>query len=381
MMTDTPTLIRGLAGVPCAESSVAFIDGQVGKLQYRGYRIEDLAAKCSFEEVAYLLLEGELPNAEQLATFDSELKSNRDLPEGLLKLVQGFPASAHPMDVLQSAVAAMAAFVPCKDITDGPERRNAISRLIATMPTIIAAFDRSRKGLDAVAPRADLSHAANFLYMLTGEEASPVSVETMNAAFVLHAEHTMNASTFTARVVGSTLADPCSVIAGAVGSLSGPLHGGANERVLHLLDEIGGLEQVDEIIGGKIERKEKIMGLGHRVYKTKDPRAKVLQGLAKALFNDLGIDTRYEIARRIEQLATERLGHKGIYPNVDFYSGIVYARMGIERDLFTPIFALARVSGWLAHWQEQLEDNRIFRPSQVFVGHDDRTFVAIDERG
>ena len=380
MMTDKPNLVRGLAGVPCAESSVAFIDGQIGKLQYRGYRIEDLAEKCSFEEVAYLLLEGELPTADQLADFDAELKTSRALPEGLMNLVCAFPASAHPMDVLQASVAAMAAFVPCKDITAGPERRNAVCRLIATMPTIIAAFDRSRKGLSPVAPRNDLSHAANFLYMLTGEEASPVAVETMNAAFVLHAEHTMNASTFTARVVGSTLADPCSVIAGAVGSLSGPLHGGANERVLHLLDEIGSLEQVDEIIGGKIERKEKIMGIGHRVYKTKDPRANVLQGLAKALFNELGIDTRYEIARRIEQIATDRLGHKGIYPNVDFYSGIVYARMGIERDLFTPIFALARVSGWLAHWQEQLEDNRIFRPSQVFVGHDDRTFVAIDAR-
>ena len=379
-MTDKPTLVRGLAGIPCAESTVAFIDGQVGKLQYRGYRIEDLASECSFEEVVYLLLEGELPNAAQLKDFDAVLRANRSLPEGLLKIVQSFPASAHPMDVLQSAVAAMAAFVPCKDITDGPERRNAVSRLIATVPTIIAALDRSRKGKEAVAPRDDLNHAANFLYMLTGEEASPVAVETMNAAFVLHAEHTMNASTFTARVVGSTLADPCSVIAGAIGSLSGPLHGGANERVLHLLDEIGGMDQVDEVIGGKIERKEKIMGLGHRVYKTKDPRAKVLQGLAKELFNELGIDTRYEVARRIEQLATERLGHKGIYPNVDFYSGIVYARMGIERDLYTPIFALARVSGWLAHWQEQLEDNRIFRPSQVFVGHDDRTFVSLAER-
>jgi citrate synthase len=380
-MTDTPTLVRGLAGIPCAESAVAFIDGQVGKLQYRGYRIEDLADQCSFEEVVYLLLEGELPTASQLSAFDADLRANRALPAGLEQLIKAFPSSAHPMDVLQSVIAAMAAFIPCKDTSDGPERRAAVRRLIATMPTIIAAFARCRAGEEPVAPRDDLSHAANFLYMLSAEEAAPIAVTTMNAAFVLHAEHTMNASTFTARVVGSTLADPCSVIAGAIGSLSGPLHGGANERVLHLLDQIGSLEQVDEVIGGKIERKEKIMGLGHRVYKTKDPRAKVLQALAKELFNELGIDTRYEIARRIEQIATELLGHKGIYPNVDFYSGIVYARMGIERDLFTPIFALARVSGWLAHWQEQLEDNRIFRPSQVFTGHDDRTFVSLDQRG
>ena len=380
-MTDTPTLVRGLAGIPCAESTVAFIDGQVGKLQYRGYRIEDLAAECSFEEVVYLLLEGDLPTNAQLESFDTALRADRALPEGIHQLLKAFPADAHPMDVLQSAVAALAAFIPCKDTSDGPERQAAVRKLIATMPTIIAAFARLRAGQAPVAPRADLNHAANFLYMLTGEEAKPIAVSTMNAAFVLHAEHTMNASTFTARVVGSTLADPCSVIAGAIGSLSGPLHGGANERVLHLLDEIGSLEQVDEVIGGKIERKEKIMGLGHRVYKTKDPRAKVLQGMAKDLFAELGIDTRYEIARRIEQIATERLGHKGIYPNVDFYSGIVYARMGIERDLYTPIFALARVSGWLAHWQEQLEDNRIFRPSQIFVGHDDRTFVSRDARG
>ena len=380
-MTDKPTLVRGLAGVPCAESTVAYIDGQVGKLQYRGYRIEDLAANCSFEEVAYLLLEGELPNADQLATFDADLRKNRALPEAVLSLIKGFPASGHPMDVLQSVVAALAAFFPSKDNTDAVATQAAVRRLIASMPTIIAAFARSRQGQAPVAPRDDLGHAANFLYMLTGEEAAPIAVTTMDKALVLHAEHTMNASTFTARVVGSTLADPYSVIAGAVGSLSGPLHGGANERVLALLDEIGSIDNVDEVIGGKIERKDKIMGLGHRVYKTKDPRAKILQGLAKDLFAELGIDTRYEIARRIEQIATERLGHKGIYPNVDFYSGIVYARMGIERDLFTPIFALARVSGWLAHWQEQLEDNRIFRPSQVFVGHDDREFVAIDQRG
>ncbi len=380
-MTDTPNLVRGLAGVPCAESTIAFIDGQIGKLQYRGYRIEDLAAECSFEEVVYLLLEGHLPIQAQLTAFDTDLRANRTLPEGMLELITTFPKDAHPMDVLQSVVAAMAAFVPCKDTSDGPIRRAAIRRLIASMPTIIASFARIRRGLAPVPPRDDLNHAANFLYMLAGEEAPPISVTTMNAAFVLHAEHTMNASTFTARVVGSTLADPYSVIAGAIGSLSGPLHGGANERVLHLLDEIGSLEHVDEVIGGKIERKEKIMGLGHRVYKTKDPRAKVLQGLAKSLFEELGIDTRYEVARRIEQIATDRLGHKGIYPNVDFYSGIVYTRMGIERDLFTPIFALARVSGWIAHWQEQLEDNRIFRPSQIFVGHDDRPFVALDARG
>jgi len=379
-MTDKPTLVRGLAGIPCAESAVASIDGQVGKLQYRGYRIEDLAAGCSYEEVAYLLLEGELPSGDQLAVFDADLRAHRALPAGVVNLLKSFPTDAHPMDVLQSTVAAMAAFFPCKDTADPATREDAVRRLIASLPTIVASFARVRQGQDAVAPRADLGHAANFLYMLTGAEAAPIAVRTMDAALVLHAEHTMNASTFTARVVGSTLADPYSVIAGAMASLSGPLHGGANERVLHLLDQIESLDRVDEVIGGKIERKEKIMGLGHRVYKTKDPRAKILQGMARDLFEELGIDTRYEIARRIEQIATERLGHKGIYPNVDFYSGIVYARMGIERDLFTPIFALSRVSGWLAHWQEQLQDNRIFRPAQIFVGHDERAFVGLDGR-
>ena len=293
-----------------------------------------------------------------------------------MQIISLMPESGHPMDVLQSIVAAMALYYPCKDVADPAIQAAAVTRVIASVPTVIAAFDRSRRGLDPVAPRGDLGHAANFLYMLTGEEANPVAVKTMDTALVLHAEHTMNASTFTARVVGSTLADPYSVIAGAVGSLSGPLHGGANERVLALLDEVGSVEGADEIINGKIDRKEKIMGLGHRVYKTKDPRAKILQGLAKDLFEELGVDTRYEIARRIEQIATDKLGHKGIYPNVDFYSGIVYARMGIERDLFTPIFAMARVSGWLSHWQEQLTDNRIFRPSQIYVGKDNLSYPS-----
>ncbi len=284
------------------------------------------------------------------------------------------------MDILQAGTAAMGMFYPAKDVYDTVIQQTAVINLIAKIPTLVAAFSRLRRGDEAIRPRDDLGHAANFLYMLTEQEPDPVAVEVMDKCLILHAEHTMNASTFSARVVGSTLANPYAVISSAIGSLSGPLHGGANERVLDLLDEIGDVARVEEIIGAKIDGKQKIMGLGHRVYKTKDPRANVLQGLARRLFEALGSDTRYEIARKIEDIATERLGHKGIYPNVDFYSGIVYSRLGIETDLFTPIFAIARVSGWLAHWLEQLDGNRIFRPSQIYVGKDTRPFVAMSQR-
>jgi len=245
---------------------------------------------------------------------------------------------------------------------------------------VIAAHHRLRNGDAAVAPREDLGHAANFLYMLGGEVPSDVVVRTMDACIVLHMEHTMNASTFTGRVVASTMADPYAVVSAAVGSLTGPLHGGANERALKSLRTIPSLAEVDEIIGGKIDRKEKIMGLGHRVYKTKDPRAYILQGLAEELFAEQGATPVYEIARRVEELAAERLGHKGIYPNVDFYSGIVYDAMGIPSDVFTPIFAVARVVGWLAHWQAQIDGNRIFRPSQVFTGTRGHTVGPIGSR-
>ena len=373
-------LIPGLEGVPCAESSISFINGQEGVLEYRGYDIRDLAENCSSEEVAYLLIEGALPNAEQLDAFSRELKAHRAVPAGILEMLATFPAAGHPMKALQASVAGMGAHFPMGDMGDRGAQRTAILRLIASVPTVIAAHHRLRNGDAAVAPREDLGHAANFLYMLGGEVPSDVVVRTIDACIVLHMEHTMNASTFTGRVVASTMADPYAVVSAAVGSLTGPLHGGANERALKSLRTIPSLAEVDEIIGGKIDRKEKIMGLGHRVYKTKDPRAYILQGRAEELFAEQGATPVYEIARRVEELAAERLGHKGIYPNVDFYSGIVYDAMGIPSDVFTPIFAVARVVGWLAHWQAQIDGNRIFRPSQVFTGTRGHTVGPIGSR-
>jgi len=290
------------------------------------------------------------------------------------------PAGGHPMVALQSAVAALGTFFPQMDVTDRDGNREAALRLIASMPTIVAAFDRIRKGQDIVAPDSSLNHASNFLYMLTGERPDTKVSRLIDVCLVLHAEHGFNASTFTGRVVGSTMANPYSTIAGAVGSLSGPLHGGANERVLHMLREVGTADAVAGFLDEMITTKQKIMGLGHRVYRVKDPRATVLQAMAADLFQSHGATPLYDIAYCLEQEAARRLGANGIYPNVDFYSGLVYEKLGIEVDLYTPLFALARVAGWTAHWLEQLEDNRIYRPTQKYVGSMDSPYVPQDQR-
>jgi len=375
----TTELIPGLAGVPAAASKVGDVQFE-GRLYYRGYAIEDLAEHTTFEETSYLLLYGELPTKAQLAQFDARLREHRRLKYKIVDVLKTLPDSGHPMDALQAGVAAMGMFYPSHDVNDKKVQEESVIRLIAKLPTLVAAFHRVRHGDEAILPRDDLSHASNFLYMLTGKEPDPVSAKTLDVCLVLHAEHSMNASTFAARVVGSTLADPYTVISSAIGALSGPLHGGANEEVLIMLDEIGSLEKAEPFINEKVEKKEKIMGLGHRVYKAKDPRATIMQGLADELFKSLGSDTRYEIAKKIESITFERLAPKGIYPNVDFYSGILYAKLGIEPDLFTPIFAVARVSGWLAHWLEQLENNRIYRPDQIYTGYAPRPFLARDAR-
>ena len=372
--------VPGLAGVVAARSAIGFINGLEGILRYRGIRIEDLAASSSFEEVCYLLLFGALPTRGELETFDAELRAKRDVPAGIIDLLRALPDSGHPMVALQAAVAAMGTFYPQLDVTDREGNRDAAVRLIASMPTITAAFDRIRKGLELVAPDMSLNHAANFVYMITGEKPDQEVTHLVDVCLVLHAEHGFNASTFTGRVVASTLANPYSVIAGAIGSLSGPLHGGANERVLHMLREVGSVEKAADFLHHMIDTKQKIMGLGHRVYKVKDPRASVLQGMAHDLFASHGATPLYDIAHKIEAVAAERLGSKGIYPNVDFYSGLVYEKLGIEVDLFTPVFAISRVAGWTAHWLEQLEDNRIFRPTQAYVGPTEAEYVDIGSR-
>jgi len=383
---EAPCYSPGLAGVPVAESSVSYVDGQKGALEYRGIDIETLAEHSSFEESSFLLLFGHLPSEEELKVFDIRLRHHRRIKYSIRDMIKCYPDAAHPMDALQAGVAALGMFYPIDtDLTSDLEEAyemadKAAIRLIAKVPTMVAAHARMRKGDDPIPPRDDLSHAANFLYMLTGEEPDPLAERIMDVALIVHAEHTMNASTFSAMVTGSTLADPYTVISSAVGTLSGPLHGGANEEVLEMLDEIGSVENVEPYLNDKISNKEKITGLGHRVYKTKDPRATLLQKLYVELTERFGEDPTYKIAQKIEELSNATLGAKGVCPNVDFYSGIVYRKLGIDTDLFTPIFAVARVSGWLAHWREMIGNTRIYRPSQIYTGKHGQPYAHMADR-
>jgi citrate synthase len=370
----------GLEDVPAAKSAVSFIDGKRAVLEYRGIPAEILAKESCFEETAYLLIKGDLPTQKQLAEFDRDLRARRAIHFKLKDLIKCLPATAHPMDALQCTVSALGSFYPCRQVNDATRNWDATCRLIAALPTVVCAFARSRRGDEIIDPRADLDHAGNFYFMLTGKEPTPAVRKVLDACLILHAEHTMNASTFTARVTGSTLANPYAVISSAVGSLSGPLHGGANEEVLVMLEQIGTAANARPWMENAVATKAKIMGMGHRVYKVKDPRATVLQELAEHVFAETRRPVNYEIALEVERVAAGILGPKGIYPNVDFYSGVVYQALGIPTDVFTPIFAIARVAGWLAHWLEQLQGNRIFRPEQIFTGKTDAAYTPLEKR-
>jgi citrate synthase len=373
----------GLADVPAAESAISFIDGRRARLEYRGIAAETLARESSFEETAYLLLKGDLPTQKQLADFDAELRQRRKIKYKLLDMIKYLPENGHPMDALQASVAALGMFYPSRDVSNHASNWDATLRLIASMPTLVAAFHRLRYGDEPVAPRHDLDHAANFYYMLFEREPTPAIRKVLDACLILHAEHTMNASTFTCRVTGSTLANPYSVISAALGTLSGPLHGGANEEALAQFEAIGSADKVQSWLHERLaaDPKFKIMGLGHRVYKVKDPRATVLQELAEHMFAESGRPAEYETALELERITAQMdYGKKGVYPNVDFYSGVIYKAIGIPTDLFTPIFAVARVAGWLAHWLEQLQNNRIFRPEQIYVGKTDVPYVPLQQR-
>jgi citrate synthase len=370
----------GLADVPVAESAVSFIDGKRARLEYRGIAVESLARESCFEETAWLLLKGDLPSQRDLANFDDQLRHHRRIKYRLRDLIKCLPDNGHPMYALQAAVAAMGMFYPARDVTNAQSNWDSAVRLVAKMPTVVAAFHRLRFGDEAITPRDDLDHAANFYYMLFEREPSPAVRKVIDACLILHAEHTMNASTFSGRVTGSTLANPYTVISSAIGTLTGPLHGGANEEVLDMLEEIGSVQNVRAWVEDAVAKKKKIMGFGHRVYKVKDPRATVLQELAEHVFAETGRPKIYDVAVEMERIMAGILGPKGIYPNVDFYSGIVYQALNIPRDLFTPIFAIARVAGWLAHWLEQLQNNRIYRPEQIYVGKTDVAYAPLEKR-
>jgi citrate synthase len=370
----------GLAGVPAAKSAVSDVDGERGILEYRGIRIEELCAHSTFLETTYLLLFGRLPAQQELRRFEDDITHHRRIKYRLIDLIKCLPEHGHPMDALQAAVAALGMFYPGRNVKDHENNYWSAVRLIAKLPTIVAAYARLRRGDCEIPPRDALNFSHNFLSMLSDRAPDALWAQILDTCLILHAEHTMNASTFTGLVTASTLADPYTVVASAIGTLKGPLHGGANEEVVAMLREIGTPEKARAYVEQKLKAKQKIMGFGHRVYKVKDPRATILQQLCERLFKYSGSSPLYDTALEVERTAGELLGEKKIYPNVDFYSGIIYDKLGIEVDFFTPIFAVARVSGWLAHWFEQLRENKLYRPDQVYSGEHGRPYVPIEKR-
>ena len=378
-------LKRGLEGVLVAESDLSYVDGEVGRLVYRGYDIEDLARGASYEEVLYLLWHGSLPTREELDAFTADLAAERAVDDGVLDAVRTLAdAGERPMAALRTAVSMLSAFEPEEDAD--PEDLDATlrkgRRITAKIPTVLAAFERARQGEGAVAPDPELSHAANFLYMLTGTEPDAVSAETFDMALTLHADHGLNASTFTAMVIGSTMADVYSGVTGGIGALSGSLHGGANQDVMEVLHEVDASDK-DPVQWVKDARDEgrRIPGFGHRVYKVKDPRARILEEKLSDLSESSG-DTKWlDYTTAIEEYLTDQgLVEKGIAPNVDFYSGSVYDSLGIPVDMYTPIFAMSRAGGWIAHVVEYQEDNRLIRPRARYTGPQASEFVPVDER-
>lgn len=382
--------LPGLEGVPATKSNISFIDGDKGILAYRGYPIEVLAERSTFEETALLLLDGKLPARAALDAFDSEMRRNRRIKFRIRELMRQLPPTGHPMDMLQTSVACLGMFYPSSDCltstdacTDVDYVHNMSIKIIARMPVLVAMWEHIRNGFDPIEPRTDLTHAQNFLWMLTGEEPDPFLARIFDVCLILHAEHTINASTFSVLVAGSTLASPYGVIASGIATLAGVLHGGANQQVVKMLQEIGSPERAEAYIEAQLAHKRKIWGYGHREYSVKDPRAIILQKLMQQLieYKDGDVAPLFNIALAVEEAASERLAQKGIFPNVDFYSGVLYAEMGIAPDQFPALFAMARSAGWMAHWKEQLSNNRIFRPTQVYTGELDKTYTPIEQRG
>jgi citrate synthase len=379
-------LKKGLEGVLVAESALSDIDGEAGRLVYRGYDIEDLARETSYEEVLYLLWNGELPDQASLAEFADSMAAERAIDDYVLDALDALAADDElPMSALRTGVSMLSASEPEPDADpgDADAARRKGRRVVAKIPTILAAYDRCRRGEKPVEPRADLDHAANFLYMLTGEEPGDVAAETFDMALILHADHGLNASTFTAMVVSSTLADVYSSITGGIGALSGSLHGGANQDVMETLQEIHESPlEAREWVEKQVEAGNRIPGWGHRVYETKDPRAKILHDKLADLSDADGYDSWLEYTTTIEEFLTEEQGlpESGIAPNVDFYSGAVYDKLGIPVDMYTPIFAMSRVGGWVGHVLEYQSDNRLIRPRGRYTGPDGREATPIEER-
>jgi citrate synthase len=366
------TQAKGLEDVIAGQSSVCFIDGHEGRLLYRGYDIEDLAAKSTYEETTYLLWNGHLPTTSELRSFTSELSSKRAVPKELVSILQILPKNCDAMDALRVCVAALGVF-------DDPiyqQQEKAVS-IASKIGTIVAAIHRHKHDLGIVAPKPDLSFASNFLYMVTGKEPSSEDAKLMDVLLILHADHELNASTFTARVIASTLSDVYSAITGGVGALKGPLHGGANEKVVEMTEEIGDPAAAEAYVSSMFLHKQKISGFGHRVYKTMDPRAKILKEMDHKILQSESEKRSLAILEKVEQMM---LKEKGLYPNVDLYSGLALNHIGIPTYLFTPVFAVGRAPGWLAHVLEQYSDNRIIRPRAEYIGPQLTPYIPIEKR-
>ncbi len=385
MSIDNPDAVysKGLEGVIAGETTICKLDGLHGKLYYRGYTIEDLALYSSFEEVTYLLLYEKLPTKAELEEFTISMRKSRRLAPPVIDMIRSFPPNGKPMELLQSVMAYLSGYV--EHIIEHSAFCNCRTTLhqVAQLATVIATYQRFKEGKDYIKPDDSLDHGSNFLYMLRGEKPDEYEGKIMDRCFLLHAEHEFNASTFTARVVASTISTCYASISAAIGALRGPLHGGANEEVLSMLEEIGTYDNVENWINKALAEKRKIMGMGHREYKVMDPRAAVMRKLLEELVEKKRNDKNYRMLLKINEIVRDYMDKKGkpIYPNVDFFSGTVYSLLGIPSYLFTPIFAAARASGWLAHILEQRKDNRIFRPESLYRGPAELKYVPIGNRG
>ena len=374
-MAENPA--KGLDGVVAATTRLSDVKGGVGELIYAGYNINELAGKVTYEEVVYLLHYQHLPNRKELSELKARLVAARELPKGVVEIIKTFPKSAAPMHAIRTAVSALGCFDPRADDDTMEGNREKALRIIAQIPILTAYFHRSRQDKSLLPPDPSLGEAANFLYLIDGERPSQEKESTLDMCYVLHADHGMNASTFSARVTIATLSDMYSAITSAIGTLKGPLHGGANEGVIKMLQEIGSLDKVDAYLADSFAQKKKIMGIGHRIYKTLDPRAPHLKRMAQLLSAKLGEPKWIQMSERI---AETMLKQKNLNANVDFYSATVYYSLGIPTDLFTPIFAISRTAGWTAHVLEQLADNRLIRPQSVYTGPVGLKVVPIEQR-
>ncbi|MFK5922904.1 MAG: citrate/2-methylcitrate synthase [Verrucomicrobiota bacterium] len=377
-MSDTVEYAKGLAGVIANESKLSDVQGQAGILRYLGYNINDLVEQTTFEEVVHLLHRGKLPNESELADLTKTLRDLRSLPQGVIDFIKAAPKDAGPMDVVRTGVSMLGLYDTRGNNQDRPLNEERSLAIIAKIPLIVAYFHRARQGLDLPEVRMDLSEAGHFLYLITGEEPGVEATKTLDVAYIIHADHGMNASTFSARVTIATLSDIYSAITSAIGTLKGPLHGGANEGVITMLQEIGEPDKVDAWVQDKLDKKEKIMGIGHRIYKVLDPRAPHLRKMAAKLTEELGESKWLVMSERIAEIMRNE---KGLEANVDFYSATVYYSLGIPTDLFTPIFAISRAAGWTAQVLEQLDDSRLYRPLTLYTGPtEDQPIPAMSER-